>query len=80
MRYCIDEIEAIVSNHVGQLDPLEASLLQDDSSVMEDKEVEKYLLWMDYFEPNRRKYFEALGQSSSCPIPSIEKPPTLELK
>ena len=76
----IDEIEAIVSTHVGQLDPLEASLLQEESSDMEDKEVLEYLLWMDSFEPNRRKYFEALGQSASRPIPSIEKPPSHELK
>ena len=34
----IDEIEAIVPTHVGQLDPLEASLLQEESSDMEDKE------------------------------------------
>ena len=50
-------MEAIVSNHVDQSDPLEASLLQSDSPIMEDEEVIEYLRWMDSFEPNRRKYF-----------------------
>ncbi|XP_024031896.1 uncharacterized protein LOC112094657 [Morus notabilis] len=76
----IDEVEAIVSNHVDQSDPLEASLLQSDSSIMEDEEVIEYLWWMDSIELKRRKYFEALGQSSSHPMRSIEKLPNLELK
>ena len=53
--FCIDKIEDIVSKHLGQLDPLEASLLQDDSSILEDKKAKDYLLWMDSFEPNRRR-------------------------
>lgn len=35
---------------------------------------------MDSFGPNNRKYFEDLGQGPSRPLPSIEKPPVLELK
>ena len=60
-------------------DPLEANLLQEDVSDMEE-EVQNYVQWMDAFEPNRIKYFEPLGESSSKVVPSIEKPPQLEQK
>ena len=78
--FCIDVIEAIVSNQVDQTNPLEASLLHDDSIDSEDCEAKSYLMWMDLFEPNMRKYFETLGEIPSRPIPSIEKPPSLEEK
>ena len=76
----VDVIEAIVSSQVGSTDPLETSLLHENLDALEDEEVKNYLLWMDSFEPNRRKYFEDLGASLSCPIPSIEQPPILEGK
>ena len=36
--------------------------------------------WLDSFGPNNRRYFEDLGTGPSKPLPSIEKPPVLELK
>ena len=35
---------------------------------------------MDSFEPNRRKYFESLGENTKTPVPSIEQPPKMEQK
>ena len=35
---------------------------------------------MDTFRPNRRKYFEELGEGPAKVPPSIEKAPELELK
>ena len=42
--------------------------------------VREYVKWMDYFGPNKRKYFESLGTNPSRLIPSIEKPPILKEK
>ena len=36
--------------------------------------------WMDSFSPNRRKYFESLGESAKPPVPSVEQPPKMEQK
>ena len=36
--------------------------------------------WMDSFEPNRRKYYEPLGENAQISVPSIERPPQLERK
>ena len=36
--------------------------------------------WIDSFEPNRRKYYEPLGENTQTPIPSFEKPPKIEQK
>ena len=35
---------------------------------------------MDSFEPNRRKYFESLGESAKTPMPSVEQPPKMKQK
>ena len=37
-------------------------------------------MWIDSFGPNKRKYFEHLGESPSRSIPYIEKAPILEEK
>ena len=78
--FTIAVVKAIVSNQVGHTDPLETSLLHENSGDLKDEEVKEYLLRMDSFEPNKRKYFEALGASPSRPIPSMEKPLVLEEK
>ena len=65
---------------MGSTDPLETSLLHENVDALEDEEVKNYLLWMDSFGPNRKKYFEDLGTSPSRPIPSIEQPPIMEEK
>ena len=72
-------VEAIVSSQSGFIDPLEASLVQSDSENM-GEEAEEYVKWMDSFEPNRRKYFESLGESVKTPVSSDEQPPKMEQK
>ena len=54
-------VEVIVSSQSGLIDPLEASLVQNDPENMSE-EAEEYVKWMDSFGPNRRKYFESLGE------------------
>ena len=72
-------VEAIVSSQSGLTDHLEAILVQSDSENM-GEEAEEYVKWMDSFEPNRRKYFESLGESAKTPVPSDEQPPKMEQK
>ena len=72
-------VEAIVSNQSGLTDPFEASLVENDSENMSE-EVKEYVKWMDYFGPNRRKYFESLGERAKTPVPSVEQPPKMDQK
>ena len=44
------------------------------------EEAEEYVKWMDAFEPNRRKYYEPLGENTQTLVPSIEQPPKMEQK
>ena len=73
-------VKAIVSSQVGHNDPLKTSLLHGDSVELDDEEVAKYLMWMDSFASNKRKYFERLGEHPSHPIAYIEKSPILKEK
>ena len=77
--YCIENIEAIVSNHEDTNDPLKTSLLQVDPLELDD-EVKAYVQWMNSFEENRKKYYEPLRESVNKSILSIEKAPQLEQK
>ena len=54
-------VEVIVSSQSGLTDPLEASLVETDSENMSE-EAEEYVKGLDSFGPNRRKYFESLGE------------------
>ena len=36
--------------------------------------------WMESFQPNRRKYYEPLGENTQTSTPSVERPPQLEKK
>ena len=72
-------VQAIVSSQSGLTDPLEASLVQNDSENLSE-ETEEYVKWMDSFVPNRRKYFESLSESDKPPVPSVEQPPKMEQK
>ena len=63
-----DSREAIVSSQSGLTDPLEASLVENDSKNMSE-EAEEYVKWLDSFAPNRRKYFESLGEGAKTPMP-----------
>ena len=76
----VDIVEAIVSSQKDHIDSLETSLIYGDSPNIVDDEAREYVLWMDSFGQNKRKYVESLGSSSSRPIPSIEKPPILKEK
>ena len=77
--FMTETVEAIVSSQSGLTDPLETSLVQSDSDNL-GEEVEEYVKWMDSFEPNKRKYFESLGESAKTPVPSIEQPTKMEQK
>ena len=60
-------VEAIVSSQSGLTDPLEASLVENDSENMSE-EAEEYVKGMDSFGPNKRKYFESLGDRPCIPF------------
>ena len=68
-----------MSRQSGPTDPLEASLVENDSENLSE-EAEEYVKWMDSFGHNRRKYFEPLGEGAKMPVPSIEQPPKMEQK
>ena len=78
--FSVNVVEAIMSNHVGHIDPLKTILTHGVSSESDDEEIKVYLMWMDSFDPTKRKYFESLGASLSHPIPSIERPLILDEK
>ena len=44
------------------------------------EEAEEYVKSMDSFQPNRRKYYEPLGENTQISVPSIERPLLLEQK
>ena len=77
--FMVDIVEAIVSSHRDLTDPLETSLVENESENLSE-EAEEYVKWMDSFGHNRRKYFESLGEGVKTPVPSIEQPPKLEQK
>ena len=77
--FIVEIVEAIVSSQSGLTDHLEASLVQSDSEER-GEEAEEYVKWMDSFEPNRRKYYEPLGEITQTLIPSLEQQPKIEQK
>ena len=77
--FMVEIVEAIVSSQSGLTDPLEASLVENESENLSE-EAEEYVKWMDSFGHNRRKYFESLGERVKTPVPSIEQPPKMEQK
>ena len=79
MCFIVENVEAIVSSQSSLIGPLEASLVQSDSEKL-GEEVEEYVKWMDSFEPNRRKYYEPLGENTQTSMPSVEQPPKMEQK
>ena len=76
----VDIVEAIVSSKKGHIYHLETSLVYGDSLDLVDEEAKDYVMWMDSFGPNNKKYFESLRSSPTYPIPLIEKPTVLEEK
>ena len=61
-------------------DTLESFLFDYNSVLADENETREITAWMDFFEPNRRKDYEALGTGPSRTCPSIEQPPELKLK
>ena len=61
--FMVEIVEAIVSSQSGLTNPLETSLVQDEQDKL-CEENEGYVKWMDSFEPNRRKYYEPLGENT----------------
>ena len=58
---------------------METSLVQSESKEL-GEEVKEYVKWMDSFQPNRRKYYEPLGEITQTLVPSFEQPPKMEQK
>ena len=77
--FMTETVEAIVSSQSGLINPLGASLVQSDSEKL-GEEAEEYVKWMDSFEPNRRKYYEPLGENTQTLVQSFEQPPKMEKK
>ena len=61
--FMIEAVEAIVPSHSGLTDPLEASPVQSAKEELSE-ETKEYMKWMDSFQPNRRKYYEPLGEDT----------------
>ena len=59
----IEAMEAIMSSQSGLIDPFETNLVQNDKEEL-GEEVEEYVKWMDSFQPNKRKYYESLGENT----------------
>ena len=64
-------------SHSAPTDPLETSLVQSESEEL-GEEVKEYVKWMDSFQPNRRKYYEPIGEIAQTSMPSFEQPPKME--
>ncbi|XP_062085440.1 uncharacterized protein LOC133791536 [Humulus lupulus] len=77
----VDVIDEVVSKKKRITnDPLELAFALGDDNEAEDWETHEYVKWINSYGPYYKKKFEELGQVPECPIPSIEKPPDLELK
>ena len=79
MHVMIEAVEAIVPSQSALTDPLEVSLVQNAKEELSE-EAEEYGKWMDSFQPNRRKYYEPLGEKTQTSVPSVVRPPQLEQK
>ena len=77
--FIVETVEAIMSSQSGLTDLLETSLVQSESEELGEK-AEEYVKWMDSFQPNRRKYYEPLGENTQTLVPSFEQPPKMEQK
>ena len=66
--FMIEAVEAVVPSQSGLTNPLEASLVQNAKEEISE-EVEEYVKWIDSFQPNRRKYYESLGENTQTSMP-----------
>ena len=56
---------------------METSLVQSESEEL-GVDVKEYVKWMDSFQPNRRNYYEPLGEITQTLVSSFEQPPKME--
>ena len=77
--FMTETVEAIVSSHSGPTDPLKTSLEQSGLEE-QGEEVKEYVKWMDYFQPNRKKYYQPLGEITQTSVPPFEQPPKMDQK
>ena len=66
--FMIEAVEAIVPSQSGLTYPFEASLVQSAKEKLSEK-AEEYVKWMDSFQPNRRRYYEPLGENTRLQCP-----------
>ncbi|XP_062080900.1 uncharacterized protein LOC133785698 [Humulus lupulus] len=78
--FSMDVVASLVDEKKVVEDPLELSLIEEEVTEQDGKEAMEYAKWLNSYGPLKRKYFEELGSMPTRPLPSIEKPPELELK
>ena len=66
--FMIEAKEAIVPSQSCLTGPLEASLVHNAKEELSE-EAEEYVNWMDSFQPNKRKYYEPLGENTQTSMP-----------
>ncbi|XP_062080679.1 uncharacterized protein LOC133785465 [Humulus lupulus] len=69
-----DEVRKLIE------DPLEKSLTSQEVEDCDGIEVHEYVKWLNSAGPIYKKKYKELGQVSERSLPSIKKPPVLELK
>ncbi|XP_062088999.1 uncharacterized protein LOC133795563 [Humulus lupulus] len=78
--FSVDVVEEVVGRKKLIEDPLELSLTVNDVDDEDNEEALSYLKWIKSNELWKHKKFEELGEGPERPLPSILKPPVLELK
>ncbi|XP_062093524.1 uncharacterized protein LOC133799531 [Humulus lupulus] len=78
--FSVDVVKEVVGTKKLSEDPLELSLTVDDVYGEEHEEAMSYLKWIKSAESWKHKKFEEFGEGPERPLPSILKPPVLELK
>ncbi|XP_062119240.1 uncharacterized protein LOC133832988 [Humulus lupulus] len=75
----VDMVEKAVAEINLTVDTLQKSLTIDDMDAELDSEVQECVQWMNSKGPIYNRKYEDLGQGPERPIPSVQKPPELEL-
>ncbi|XP_062099882.1 uncharacterized protein LOC133805736 [Humulus lupulus] len=78
--FSVDVVESLVDEKKVVENPLELSLIKEEVTKQDGKEATEYAKWLNSYGPLKRKYFEELDFVPTRPLPSVEKPPELELK
>ncbi|XP_062112935.1 uncharacterized protein LOC133824084 [Humulus lupulus] len=78
--FSMDVVDSLVDEKKVVEDPLELSLIEEEVTEKDGKEAMEYAKWLNSYGPLKRKYFEELDSVPTRPLPSVEKPPELELK